>query len=117
MTKISELGKINGISTKSRDLFVTVNLDQGEDGTKNITREQLAAAIQQEVFDGIKVSGGYVDNVSADNVDISNSTITDTNIVDPYVTVTNKSLDLVLMPLILPSSEIFVIGDPFFLYL
>lgn len=90
MTKISELGNISGASTKSRDLFVTVNLDQGEDGTKNITREQLAAAIQQEVFDDIKVSGGYVDNVSADNVDISNSTITDVNIVDPYITVTEQ---------------------------
>jgi len=90
MTKISELGKINGINTKSRDLFVTVNLDQGEEGTKNITREELVVAIQQEVFSDIKVSGGYVDNVSIDNATTTNSIITNTNIVDPYITVAEQ---------------------------
>jgi hypothetical protein len=63
MSKISELGSILGQSTKSRDLFVTVNLDQGEDGTKNITRAELVNAIEQEVFDNIKIEGGYIQDV------------------------------------------------------
>jgi hypothetical protein len=68
MTKISELGRIVGSNTKSRDLFVTVSLDQGEDGTKNITRRELVQAIQQEIFDNIQIEGGTIDNtVMTDN--------------------------------------------------
>lgn len=74
MSKISELGKIVGANTKSRDLFVTVNLDQGDDGTKNITREELVNAIEQEVFDAIKINGGdYIRNIPIDNVTIDTS--------------------------------------------
>lgn len=94
MSKISELGKISGGNTKSKDLFVTVNLDQGEDGTKNITRKELVNAIELEVFDHIKIDGGdYIKNVPIDNASITNSTysagtITDTTITDPNINVT-----------------------------
>lgn len=88
MTKISELGKITGANTKSRDLFVTVNLDQGEDGTKNITRTELVRAVEQEIFTNIKVDGGdYINNIPMNAVDITNSTITNTSIIDPSITV------------------------------
>lgn len=94
MSKISELGKITGGNTKSRDLFVTVNLDQGEDGTKNITRAELVNAIELETFDHIKIDGGdYIKNVPVDNASITNSTysagsITDSTITDPNINVT-----------------------------
>lgn len=71
MSKISELGTIAGVNTRSRDLFVTVNLDQGEDGTKNITRAELVNAIEQEIFDDIKIEGGYVENVPITDPNIS----------------------------------------------
>jgi len=48
MTKISELGRIVASNTKSRDLFVTVSIDLGEQGTKNITRTELVKAIFDE---------------------------------------------------------------------
>ena len=50
MSKISELGPITGSNTRTEDLFVIVNLVQGDDGTKNITRYELVEAIQYEVF-------------------------------------------------------------------
>ena len=40
MSKISELEPIKGANTRSEDLFVIVNLIQGDDGTKNITRKE-----------------------------------------------------------------------------
>lgn len=80
MTKISELGKITGASTKSRDLFVTVSLDLGQQGTKNITRAELVKAIQLEDFDDINITGG-----SATNISVSNSTLTDVNLSSPNV--------------------------------
>jgi len=94
MSKISELGKITGGNTKSRDLFVTVNLDQGEDGTKNITRSELVNAIELETFDHIKIDGGdYIKNVPVDNASITNSTysagtITNSTITDPNINLT-----------------------------
>lgn len=75
MSKITELGRIVGANTKSRDLFVTVNLDQGEDGTKNITRRELVQAIQQEAFDNILITGGN---------------IFDVNITDPNITINDS---------------------------
>jgi hypothetical protein len=63
MTKISDLDKISGDKTKSRDLFVVVNLDQGDDGTKNITRAELINALEEEVFDDIKIEGGYIRDI------------------------------------------------------
>jgi hypothetical protein len=50
MSKISELLPIEGQRTKSNDLFVTVNLESGDLGTKNITRAELVKAIQLETF-------------------------------------------------------------------
>jgi hypothetical protein len=85
MSKISELGKITGANTKSRDLFVTVNLDQGEDGTKNITRAELVNAIELEVFDNIKIDGGdYIRNVPINNSTITNS-IVNTSVINDSV--------------------------------
>jgi hypothetical protein len=63
MVKITDLGKIAGSNTKTGDLFVIVNLDQGDDGTKSITRAELLNALELEVFDNIKVEGGYIKNV------------------------------------------------------
>lgn len=71
MTKISELGNIIGSNTKSRDLFVVVNLDQGDDGTKSITRAELLKALQFEIFDDIKIEGGYIKNVPIDDPNIT----------------------------------------------
>ena len=63
MSKISELEPIKGANTRSEDLFVIVNLIQGDDGTKNITRKELLQAIQYEVFDNISITGGSVTGV------------------------------------------------------
>ena len=72
MSKISELGPIKGANTRSEDLFVIVNLIQGDDGTKNITRKELVQALQYEVFDRITITGGSISGVR-----IFNSTIED----------------------------------------
>jgi len=63
MAKISELGPITGANTRSEDLFVIVNLVQGDDGTKNITRKELVQAIQYEIFDRITITGGSISGV------------------------------------------------------
>ena len=78
MSKISELGPITGANTRTEDLFVIVNLIQGDDGTKNITRKELVAAIQYEIFDRITITGGSISNVvmfnsTINNVEINNS--------------------------------------------
>jgi hypothetical protein len=70
MTKISELDSIQGSITKSRDLFVTVNLDQGSEGTKNISREQLVRAIEQETFQDLKATGGEISDLEIVNPSI-----------------------------------------------
>ena len=72
MSKISELGPIKGANTRSEDLFVIVNLIQGDDGTKNITRKELVQALQYEIFDRITITGGNISGVR-----IFNSTIDD----------------------------------------
>lgn len=64
MSKISELQPITGNRTRSEDLFVTVNLEKRELGTKNITRSELVKAIQQETFDSINIVGGIITNPS-----------------------------------------------------
>ena len=46
MSKISDLEQISGANTKSNDLFVMVSLDQGDDGTRSITRDELLKALQ-----------------------------------------------------------------------
>ena len=84
MSKISELGSITGANTRSEDLLVIVNLVQGDDGTKNITRKELVQAIQYEIFDRITITGGTISGVemsdsTLDNVTIDNSNIEDTD--------------------------------------
>ena len=86
MAKISELGPISGANTRSEDLFVIVNLVQGDDGTKNITREELVQAIQYEIFNRITITGGTISGVvmrdsRLDNVTIDNSDIEDTDFI------------------------------------
>ena len=72
MSKISELDPITGANTRTEDLFVIVNLVQGDDGTKNITRKELVEAIQYEIFSRITITGGTIANVV-----MSNSTLND----------------------------------------
>tara|TARA_R110000868_G_scaffold83300_8_gene235186 strand:+ start:660 stop:11768 length:11109 start_codon:yes stop_codon:yes gene_type:complete len=79
MSLISELGPITGINTRSEDLFVIVNLIQGDDGTKNITRKELVQALQLEIFNRITITGGTISNVTMTNstlnsVEINSST-------------------------------------------
>ena len=80
MTKISELGKITGAATSYGDLFVVVNLAQGDNGTKNITRREVVKAIQKENFDAINITGGSISNVTINNSPITNSPITSSDI-------------------------------------
>ena len=75
MSKISELGPIKGANTRSEDLFVIVNLIQGDDGTKNITRKELVQAIQYEIFDRITITGGSITNVTITRSQIDNNTM------------------------------------------
>jgi hypothetical protein len=94
MSKISELGRITGSNTKSRDLFVTVNLDQGEDGTKNITRAELVNAIELETFDHIKIDGGdYINNVPISGSTITTSTFTGGTVVNSQINDPNININ------------------------
>ena len=77
MSKISELGPIKGANTRSEDLFVIVNLIQGDDGTKNITRKELVQALQYEIFDRITITGGSITNVTITRSQIDNNTMDD----------------------------------------
>ena len=91
MAKISELPPITGANTRPEDLFVIVNLVQGDDGTSNITRKELVQAIQYEVFDRITITGGTIAGVqmrdsTLDNVRIDNSDIEDTDFVRGSIT-------------------------------
>lgn len=80
MTKISQLGPIFNDETSSSDLFVTVSLAKGEDGTKSITRAELARSIQQEPFSLINITGGSLSNTSIFNSTISSGAIIDSAI-------------------------------------
>ena len=75
MSKISQLGTILSTDTDSNDLFVTVNLVQGDSGTKNITRKELVKAIQLEPFNTVNITGGIIRGTS-----ISSSTMAGVNI-------------------------------------
>ena len=86
MAKISELPPITGANTRPEDLFVIVNLVQGDDGTSNITRKELVEAIQYETFSRIKITGGTISGVvmsdsRLNNVEIDNSEIEDTDFI------------------------------------
>lgn len=85
MSKISELGSITGAATGSRDLFVTVNLDLGDQGTKNITRAELVKAIQFENFNAINITGGNAQGITINNSTIANSTLVNPQIDDSGV--------------------------------
>ena len=86
MSKISELPPITGSNTRTEDLFVIVNLVQGDDGTSSITRKELVQAIQYEIFDRITITGGTISGVimsdsRLDNVIIDNSDMEDSDII------------------------------------
>jgi hypothetical protein len=70
MPKISEFDPISGNATRSEDLFVTVNIESADQGTKNITRRELVKAIEKETFNSISVTGGSISNVSITNPNI-----------------------------------------------
>jgi uncharacterized protein YjbI with pentapeptide repeats len=111
MSKISELGPITGANTRTEDLFVIVSLILGDDGTKNITRKELVAALQYEIFDRITITGGSISGVrlfnstlddnlmnrntfnggSINGSDINDGTMQGTDI--QAVTIANSSID------------------------
>ena len=91
MSRISDLGSITGNRTRSEDLFVTVNLEQGDLGTKNITRSELAKAIQQETFDSINIAGGSIAGISIGNSTISNSIVNTSILNNPTINAGNLS--------------------------
>lgn len=86
MAKISELGSISGANTRSEDLFVIVNLIQGDDGTKNITRRELVQAIQYEIFDRITITGGQISGVTIFDSLIRDVVIDDSRMEDSEIT-------------------------------
>jgi len=89
MAKISELPPITGANTRTEDLFVIVNLVQGDDGTSNITRKELVEAIQYEIFSRITITGGTISGVTMFNSLIRNVVIDDSNIEDSFITRTD----------------------------
>ena len=112
MSKISQLGTILSTDTTSNDLFVTVNIVQGDSGTKNITRKELVKAIQLEPLDNVKITGGTIrgtnitnstiDGVNIRVSDIETSTITESTITES--TFTNGTISNSIL-------ENFSIGD------
>ena len=85
MSKISQLGPILADETASQDLFVMVNLAQGDDGTKNITRSELTKALQKDPFTNINITGGNISNVTMASSVINNTTIQNPTINVPTV--------------------------------
>jgi hypothetical protein len=85
MSRISELQSITGNQTKTNDLFVTVNLEAGDLGTKNITRRELVNSIQQENFSSIRITGGTLSNIQ-----VSNATILGSNIINPNIDISEQ---------------------------
>lgn len=80
MSKISQLGTILSTDTASNDLFVTVNIAQGDSGTKNITRKELVKAIQLEPLDNVNITGGVIRRTSIVASTINSTNINNTNI-------------------------------------
>lgn len=80
MARISELQPIVGAQTKPNDLFVVVNLESGELGTKNITRRELAKALEKEIFEELNANGGNLSNVV-----LRGSTILSGNLFEPNI--------------------------------
>lgn len=82
MSKISQLGPILADETASQDLFVMVNIAQGDDGTKNVTRSELVKIVQKEPFNNINITGGNITNTSLNGVSVDTSTINSSTIND-----------------------------------
>jgi hypothetical protein len=57
-----------------------VNIAQGDDGTKNVTRSELVKVIQKEPFNNINITGGTITNAVSTGVTINSSTINTSNI-------------------------------------
>jgi hypothetical protein len=91
MSKITELEPITGVNTRPEDLLVIVNLVQGDDGTKSITRKELVEAIQFEVFSRIEITGGTIENVLISNTDILDSRISTTSFTEGEITLSTFS--------------------------
>lgn len=85
MSKISQLGPILADETASQDLFVMVNIAQGDDGTKNVTRSELVKVIQKEPFNNINITGGTITTTALSAVSLSSSTINTSTINSPTV--------------------------------
>lgn len=80
MSKISQLGSILADETATDDLFVTVNIARGDDGTKNITRAELVKAIQLEAFNNINITGGSITGVNVAASGVTTSTVNSSTI-------------------------------------
>lgn len=85
MSRISELSPIQGNRTRTEDLFVTVNLESGDLGTRNITRKELVSAIQLEAFDDINITGGNASSIAIANSTVSNTAINTSIINNPSI--------------------------------
>jgi hypothetical protein len=110
MAKISELGRITGANTRSQDLFVVVSIDQGTNGTKNITRREVVQALQGEVFDNITISGGTISNTIHNNNTINNSVLNNSTINFGVLNNTNFNFDTPYTP-DLDDDSYFIIKD------
>ena len=80
MSKISQLGTILSTDTASNDLFVTVNVAQGDYGTKNITRQELVKAILLEPLNNVKITGGAIRGVNIAATTMNGINVRDSNI-------------------------------------
>jgi hypothetical protein len=89
MSKISQLGAILADETASQDLFVTVNIARGDNGTKNITRAEMVRAIQKESFTDINIIGGRISSTSVFNVTLEDSVVSNTTINSSTINNTN----------------------------
>lgn len=100
MSKISQLGSILADETSTNDLFVMVNLAQGDDGTKNISRKEMVKALQLEPFEQINITGGTISNASVTATTVNATNINSSNITNSTMTgstftsgtITNSSL-------------------------
>jgi uncharacterized protein YjbI with pentapeptide repeats len=100
MSRISDLRPIQGNRTRTNDLFVTVNLETGDLGTRNITRRELVNAIQQETFNSIAITGGNISNVIIRNSDLIDVTLENVTLNNPIIndgvlddiTITNSTI-------------------------
>jgi len=86
MSKISQLGPILADETSTNDLFVMVNLSQGDNGTKNITRKEMVKALQLEPFENINITGGNISNVNVTATTVNATTVNASTIAGSTIT-------------------------------